>query len=565
VANQRGRLRDAMRHRDFRRLVAAFLVDQIGSWAYNVVLIVWVFDRTHSATWISATTAAGWVPRLLFSAYAGVLADRYERTTVMLYSALLSFVAMTGVALVVASTGPVALALVFSAIAASFAAAYRPASSAVIPDIVSEQDLVSANAVFGGLDSLVVVLGPGIGGVLLLVGSPAVGITVNALSFLGSALLLYPMRVRSTGDAGAQGESLAAQFGAGLAALRHEPVAVALVAFCYLDSAVYAASTVVFEPLSHQLGTGSNGYSYLIAVFSLGGVLAAPLTNVLSASPRLAPWTLGGIFMLALPFAAATLTDSAAAVAAFLVVSGAGMVIVDVLAITALQRDLPREMLSRVFGIFETVLPAALLASSFITSIILRSLGLTDTLLIIGFGFSAAAILGLPPLLHADHRNIAAVRALRPLVDLLDALDLFAGASRASLERLARGAEAVSLPAGAVVVREGQPADALWVLRTGTVAVSARGEARRARQLRTMQGPSYFGEIGLLRGIPRTATVRTVDACDLLRIDAADFLDAAQGAGVSSAMLARSTARLARSHPSLSESPPTGDVVPEPA
>jgi MFS family permease len=554
-----------MRHRDFRRLVTAFLVDQIGSWAYNVVLIVWVFDRTHSATWISATTAAGWVPRLLFSAYAGVLADRYERTTVMLYSALLSFVAMTAVGLVVASTGPVALALVFSAIAASFAAAYRPASSAVIPDIVSEQDLVSANAVFGGLDSLVVVLGPGIGGLLLLVGSPAVGITVNSLSFLASALLLYPMRVRSTGDAGAHGESLAAQFGAGLAALRHEPVAVALVAFCYLDSAVYAAGTVVFEPLSHQLGTGSNGYSYLIAVFSLGGVLAAPLTNVLSASPRLAPWTLGGIFMLALPFAAATLTDSAVAVAAFLVVSGAGMVIVDVLAVTALQRDLPREMLSRVFGIFETVLPAALLASSFITSIILRSLGLTDTLLIIGFGFSAAAILGLPPLLHADHRNIAAVRALRPLVDLLEALDLFAGASRASLERLARGAVAVSLPADADVVREGEPADALWILRTGAVAVSARGEGRRARQLRTMQGPSYFGEIGLLRGIPRTATVRTVGACELLRIDAADFLDAAQGAGVSSAMLARSTARLARSHPGVSESPQTVDVVPEPA
>jgi MFS family permease len=554
-----------LRHRDFRRLVAAFLVDQIGSWAYNVVLIVWVFDETHSATWISATTAAGWVPRLLFSAYAGVLADRYERTTVMLYSALLSFVAMTGVALVVASTGPVALALVFAAIAASFATGYRPASSAIIPDIVNEQDLVSANAVFGGLESLVVVLGPGIGGLLLLVGSPAVGITVNALSFLASALLLYPMRVRSTGDAGAHGESLVAQIGAGFGALRHLPIAVALVAFCYLDSAVYAASTVVFEPLSHQVGTGSNGYSYLIAAFSLGGVLAAPLTNVLSASPRLAPWTLGGIFMLALPFAAATLTHSAPAVAAFLVVSGAGMVIVDVLAITALQRDVPREMLSRVFGIFESVLPAALLASSFITAIILRSVGLTDTLLIIGFGFSAAAILGVPPLLHADRRNVAAVRALRPRVDLLEALDLFTGASRASLERLASGATPVLMAAGTIVVREGDPADALWVLSSGDVTVTARGEGARARQLRTMRAPSYFGEIGLLRGIPRTATVRTINDCELLRIEAGDFLEAAQGAGVSSSALARSTARLARSHPRLSEAVPAGGIVQEPA
>src|SRR5690242_8085878 len=67
-----GRYRDALRHRDFRRLAVAFLIDQIGGWAYNVVLIVWVFDRTHSPSWVAATTASGWVPRLLWSAYAGV-------------------------------------------------------------------------------------------------------------------------------------------------------------------------------------------------------------------------------------------------------------------------------------------------------------------------------------------------------------------------------------------------------------------------------------------------------------------------------------------------------------
>lgn len=552
MANDAGRYRSALRHRDFRLLAAAFLVDQIGSWAYNVVLIVWVFDRTHSPTWVAATTASGWVPRLLWSAYAGVLADRYERTTVMVTSALLSFAAMTGVALVVAADGSLILALVLAAVAASVAAGYRPAAGAVVPEVVGEADLVAANAIFGGLESLVVVVGPGIGGLLLLAGSPAAGITLNALSFLAAGIVVSRLQVRSRGAAGEQGESALAQFTAGAGALWHERTALVLVVFCCLDSAVYAASTVVYVPLSERLGTGASGYSYLIAGASLGGVLIAALANRFSASPKLAPVICLGMFMLALPFAVVAAVHSPAVAFVLQMVSGAGMVIVDVLAVTALQRDLPRGVLSRVFGIFESAVPASLLASSFVTALILHRVGLTGTLLAIGFGFSAAAMLGLLPIVRADRRSAAIVRALAPRVSLLDALDLFAGAPRSTLERLAAHATDVHIPAGVVIVREGAPADALFVLRTGDVAVSAHGERARTRRLRTMTGPSYFGEIGLLRGLPRTATVMSLTPCDLLRVEADDFFTALQGASVSSSLLARSTARLARSHPHLS-------------
>ena len=529
----------------------AFLIDQIGGWAYNVVLIVWVFDRTHSPSWVAATTASGWVPRLLWSAYAGVLADRYERTAVMLTSALASFAAMVGVALMVAADGPTAAALVLAAVSASFATGYRPAAGALVPEIVGEGDLVAANAIFGGLESLVVVVGPGIGGVLLLVGSPAAAITLNALSFLASALIVVRLDVRSHGTAGAHGESVLTQFTDGAAALWRERTALVLVVFCCLDSAVYAASTVVYVPLSERLGTGSTGYSYLIAGASLGGVLIAGLANRFSASTRLAPVILLGMFMLALPFAAVASVHSPVLAFLLQIISGAGMIVVDVLAITALQRDLPRGVLSRVFGIFESAVPASLLASSVITAAILHQVGLTSTLLVIGFGFSAAAVLGIAPIVRADGRSVAIVHALAPRVALLDGLELFTGASRATLERLAAHAVETMLPAGTVVVAEGATADALWVLQSGDVEVTARGEGSRSRRLRMMQGPAYFGEIGLLRGLPRTATVTTTTVCSLLRIEGDDFFAALQGAAVSSSMLAQSSARLARSHPRL--------------
>ena len=562
MADGTTRYRDVLQRRDFRLLVTAFLIDQVGGWAYNVVLIVWVFDKTHSPTWIAITTASGWVPRALCSPYAGVLADRYERTKVMVWSSLLSFMAMTGVAVVVAKDGPPALALVFGALCICFVSAYRPAAGAVIPDVVSEHELVSANALFGGLENLVVVLGPAIGGLVLVAGSPAAGVTLNALTFLAAGLLVARLEVRSHGAAGAKGESALAQFADGFRALRRAPMVVVLIVFCYLDSAVYGAATVVYVPLSERLGTGTNGYSYLIAAMALGGVALAAVANRFSASSRLAPLILVGMLMLALPFAATAGIHHVWMAIALQLVAGGGMLIVDILAITAIQRDLPNEVMSRVFGLFEAGVPATLLIASFATASLLHAFGLTTTLLTIGFGFSGAAVLGLLPLWRADRSAMVAVRALEPRIRLLESLDLFAGASRLAVERLARAAAEVAVPAEHVVIREGDQADALWVLVSGQVAVSARGEAGRSRRLRTMDPGTYFGEIGLLRRVARTATVRATEPCVLLRIEGPDFLDAVQSAGVSSSMLSQSAARLARTHPRLAATEPEPAPVP---
>lgn len=549
-----GQYREVWKHRDFRLLTWAFLVDEIGSWAYNVVLIVWVFDKTGSPTWVAATTAASWAPRMLFSPYAGVLADRYERTRVMLGSSLLSAAAMVGVTVVIASDAPVVLALVFSGITTAFVTGYRPAAGGVLPDVVGERGLVAANAVFGGLDSLAVVVGPGIGGLILLADSPTIGVAVNAASFLGAALLVTRMTVRSRGDAGAAGEGLVRQVIDGLQALVQRRVALVLVLFCALDSMVYAASTVINVPLSEHLGTGSEGYSYLIAGFALGGVLAAGLANRVSASHRLAPVILLGMFALALPFAALAAVGSPVLAFGLVAVSGLGMVIVDVLALTALQREVPREVLGRVLGVFEALIPGSLLVASFVTAVLLNAWGLTAALVAIGVGFSAAAVLGIGPVVRTDRASLATVRALAPRVTLLESLGLFTGAARPMLERLAAAAVESTVPADTVVVREGEPADALWVLTEGEVSVSARGEGWVEQPLRTMQAPTFFGEIGILRGVPRTATVRATTPCALLRIDAEDFSGAVQSSGVSSSVLAQSTARLTRTHPRLAAS-----------
>src|SRR5439155_3676180 len=148
---------------------------------------------------------------------------------------------------------------------------------------------------FSALESLVVVVGPALGGLMLLADEPAGAVVLNAISFLAAAMIVMRLDVRSTGDAAEHGESVLTAFTNGLSALRSDAIATALVLFCALDSAIYGASTVLYVPISQQLGTGTDGYGYLLAGMALGGVIAAGLANRLSASHRLAPIIVAGI------------------------------------------------------------------------------------------------------------------------------------------------------------------------------------------------------------------------------------------------------------------------------
>jgi predicted MFS family arabinose efflux permease len=562
----RGRYRDALRHRDLRLLIAAFLVDQIGSWSYAVVISVYVFERTHSTLWLAALGICRWGPGLLLASFGGVIADRYQRVTVMVVSALTSTALMTGLAIVVAVDAPVGLVLVIVALSAVALAPYQPAAGALTPEVVGEKDLAAANAIFAALENLVVVLGPAIGGLLLLTGKPVIGVAINAASFAAAAVILARLRVRSRGGAAAEGGGSLRQFVTGARALAAQPVALALVLFAALDSAVYGASTVLYVPLSVRLGTGPNGYSYLLAGAALGGVLGAGLANRLSGASRLAPVIMGSLCLQALPFLATVPVHAPALAGALQVVSGVGMVIVDVLAITSLQRDLAGDVLSRVLGIFETLILAGILLASLATGILLAHADVSVALVAVGIGVPVIGLIGLPTLLRADRSSAAAAERLRPRVALLSELDLLAGADRSTLERLAAAAEEVAVPAGTVVIRQGDEADALWILERGELSVWASdggAGAGEPRELPPVTAPGYVGEIGLLHGIPRTATVRAWQESTLLRIDGQDFLSALQAGRPSPSLLSVAGIRIARTPDRVPRPQPSPPAVPD--
>jgi MFS family permease len=228
-----------------------------------------------------------------------------------------------------------------------------------------------------------------------------------------------------------------------------------------------------------------------------------------------------------------------------LALEGAAMIIVDVLVITTLQRILSAEVLGRAFGAIDSLLVAGMLAGSLTAPFVIDVFGLRAGLLFAGGLMMGVSLLILPRGREIDRRSADRAAALGPRVAALVNLDIFEGATRQTLESLAELLTEERVDAGSIVIRQGDPPDDLFVAVAGELDVTAAGPDGRERKVGSLSAGDYFGEIGLLQGIPRTATVRARTAVDLYRIPGPDFLRVlSEGPTMSTSLLANMQARL---------------------
>jgi MFS family permease len=540
--------------RDVRLLFGGQAISATGSWAYRAGLVAYIYSRTHSLLWVGVAVLCRLLPQLLLSPYGGLTADRTDKIKVLVrVNALCTF--WQSCLMVVALThGAVWIALMFVALSGGTNCIQAPAVGAAIPDLVDEANLVAANALNATVDNVTIVVGPMVGALLLLVsGSVAVVFIANAVSFAIAGLMAKAITqqlppVARDGDPA----SIWREMAVGVKAILDEPAARTLVAFSVLVSFVSGADTVLFVGISaHKLGTGANGYSYLLIGLGIGGVLMAPLIDRLAARPRLTWIIVAGVAGFCVPTALMVVIHSPALGVLVEVVRGASTLMVDVLAMTAMQRAVPNEQVGRVLGVFFAFVLGATTLGAVVTPGISSGLGLDGALLIMAFVPFALSLGGIASLLSIDRQAAAPSLALAPRVALLEQLGIFASASRPLLERLASEAVDRDFAPGTAIIDQGKEADYLYILLEGEVRVSSSGDrGGPAKFIRTMTAPAYFGEIGIIHGIPRTANVMTVNGCKCALIDGVSLLDAISVAAASGSLLATTRGRLARTHPS---------------
>ena len=109
-------------------------------------------------------------------------------------------------------------------------------------------------------------------------------------------------------------------------------------------------------------------------------------------------------------------------------------------------------------------------------------------------------------------------------IELLHGVPMLKPLPLPAIEQLARGLEPVHVPAGQAVFRQGDPADRFYVIETGAADVVGDG-----RLIKTLGPGDGFGEIGLLRTVPRTATVRATSDLELQALTCIRFLPAVTG------------------------------------
>lgn len=511
---------EVFRNPDLRRLQLAWAGSLIGNWSYFVALAVYAYDQGGAAA-VGLVGVIRMLPAAIASPFLASLADRYPRKLVMVAADVVRAVLMLLAALAIWQGWSQWLVYAVVGVSTVSGTVFRPAQAALLPHLArSPGELTAANVASSTLESVGAFVGPALGGVLLAFTNAEIVFAVNAASFVWSALLVLAVRGgRTAGEAPARGRRAEAGGDGGVAAGFRAIVASRdLLVLCGL----YTAQTLVAGALNvlvvvaalELLDVGDSGVGYLNGAIGVGGLVGGFVALVLAARGRLAADFGLGVALFGVPLALIGVAGSVPVALLALGLVGLGNSLVDINALTIMQRTVPDEVLGRVLGVLEGVLLGSIGVGALLAPALIDAAGIRWALVATGLLLPVLALLASTRLRSIDRRSAAPAE-----LQLLQGVPILAPLPLATLELLAGALVQIRYPPGSVVIRKGDAGDRFYVVDQGEVEIAGsrfgRGEG--------------FGEIALLRDVPRTATVTADEDSVLLYLERDEFLAAVTG------------------------------------
>ena len=525
-----------IRNRSLLAVELAFAAFNGAEWAVWVALIVYAYS-IGGATASGAIMLVQLIPCIFLAPYIGALADRRRPGRVLLVGYLVQGFAMAAVAAAIALDAPAWLVFVMAPVINVGITAPRPAQAALLPSIVRRPiELTAANVVSSWAENGSVLVAPAITGVLLGIGGPELALFFLAsLAFMAAALVVpipgpppIAAEEAASGDEGAVeggGEagsaSLTAQVAAGIRAVRAEPSVRLLVLLLGSQYILVGALDVLYVVLAVSvLDMGEAGTGYLNAAFGAGGLIGAALTAGLVARRRLAPALGAGVITAALALGLLGLVPTVVTAFALLAVAGMGRTVLDVTGRILLQRSAPPHVLADIFSLLESLMNAGLAFGAIIVPVLVGLSGARAALIGTGAIFLLIMATTWKGLTSVD----AAATVPHVEIRLLQSIPIFAPLPAPQLEGLARALTPHSVPAGTVMMREGEVGEHYCAIASGEVAVTRGG--KEVARLTRGEG---FGEIALIEDVPRTATVTTTQPTEVYDLEKEPFVLALTG------------------------------------
>ena len=521
-----------MQNRELRRVELAWGASIVAEWAHFVALGVFAYNA-GGTTAVGIAGLARMLPAAVVAPLASSLGDRHRRERILVATALVGACALAGSSAAFFAGGNALLVYALAAVIGITSTLFRPAMQAVLPSLArTPEELIAANGASSTIESLATLAGPLLAGVLVSVTNPGVVFAAAAGTLLTGALLLAPLRVEGVIQPSAAAVSARRHLLDGLHAVRGPArlILLLMAAQCFVRGCLNVL-IVVF--VFRVLDAGDGAVGYLTAGLGLGGLAGA--FGAMTLRGRSLGVTFGvALLFWGLPIALIAPRPSLEAAILLLAVVGAANSVEDVAGFTLLQRIVPDELLSRALGLVWGAAMGAVALGSIAAPVVVAAVGPRAAFVLVGTLLPMVTLLCWSRLRAIDREVLAPAAELA----VVSGVPLFEPLSLVAKEHLAGRLTRVHAEPGEIVVRAGDTGDRFYIVDSGELEVTNGAQA-------TAHGGDFFGEIALLRDVPRTATVRAISASELFALDRDDFLAALTHSAVRAAGETVAEARLA--------------------
>lgn len=510
------------RNPNLRRAQLSFLGAWTAEWAFTVALGIVAYND-GGALALGLVGLLRMVPSALLAPLLSSFADRGRRERVLVVVSTLRGVATAVAALTLAMAGPVLVVYALAVLSTIAATLFRPAHSALLPTLCrTGHELASANVVRGFLDSVATLVGPLLAAVLLAFTDVSIVFAVAAAASFGAALLLLRVRYDAPPrPAASRRPHLVREAVEGIRAVTQSRDLQLILGLAAAQSLTRGAFTVFSVIVAIELlGTGDPGVGALMAAVGVGAVVGSLGASLLVRTGRLGAWFALGVGLWGLPIALIGVFPQEAAALFLLAFVGVGNALIDVAGFTLIARLAPDAVLARVFGVLESLVAVSIGFGSILASTLVGWFGIEAALVSIGLLCPILAMSAWWWLRRLDR----SVDLLDLDVGLLQQVPMFTPLPLPAIELLARGLEAVMVPAGQAVFTEGDLGDRYYVIESGEADVVGGG-----RIVATLGPGEGFGEVALLRRTRRTATVLARSPLQLRALGSERFISVVLG------------------------------------
>jgi predicted MFS family arabinose efflux permease len=517
-------VRAARHNKALQLFQLARLASVTGRWAYTVTLAVYAY-RSGGAYAVALAALVRLGPAALASPFSGELLARGRVGTLLLKAGLLRSAVLATAGLLALLVEPSWPVYVCVAAESAVSAVMRPAQQSLLPRLAqTPEELTTTNLALSVIESLGVLIGPLCGAALLHLTTVGTVFLVAAGAYLVSALLLLPVSLDDAGPVVLRVRERRSFVSEALGGLRvvaaDRDARVVLILYGAQNLIAGALNVLIVVTALRLLDLGQTGVGTLTAALGIGGVIGGGLVLARLPRRRHGADLAIGLALWGIPLVALAATSSEVVALLMLALVGVGVTVVDVAAVTLLQRAAADDVLGHALGLLQSILVTTVGIGTLVAPALIDWLGVRGALLAAGVPLPLLAT----SLWKRLNRLDAGTKSTSRWSALIAANSIFAPLSVVARDEIASQMVELPMHATDLVIEQGGRGDAFFLIGSGEVEVEQDG--RLVAEL----GPgSGFGEIALLRDIPRTATVRAKTDGTLLRLERDPFLAVVTG------------------------------------